>query len=162
MAVIHFHPGTIASPFQRHDHHITRHLYPYLLSKVSTPFAYGENDCCMFACGAVLAMTGVDIAADFRGKYSDGPGAVRAIATVTGVDPEKATVEAAADWIAKKFGIAELPSPLYAQRGDLVLASAGDVDFLAVVALSGHEAAIPGARGIAHLPLMTAKKGWRI
>lgn len=33
------------------------------------PFAWGSNDCALFCAGAVLAMTGVDLAAEWRGAY---------------------------------------------------------------------------------------------
>jgi hypothetical protein len=32
------------------------------------PFSWGAMDCCLFAADVVLAMTGVDYAAGFRGR----------------------------------------------------------------------------------------------
>jgi hypothetical protein len=150
-----------ASPFKRHEHCITRALWPFLQSRSKTPFEYGINDCAFFAGDAIVAMTGVDVLIDFRGQYSDGPSALRAIQQITGGK----SVSDAADWVTSKFGMNALPSPLYAQRGDLVLCTytdaEGDTEFLGIVAPSG-DVAIPGKEGITHLPLSSAKKGWKV
>lgn len=43
-------------------------------------FAFdSQSDCAMFAADCVLAMTGEDLAADFRGRYSTQTGAIRAL-----------------------------------------------------------------------------------
>lgn len=47
----------------------------YLDSIEGTPFQWGAMDCGLFAAGAIHAMTGVDLAADVRGKYKDEAGA---------------------------------------------------------------------------------------
>ncbi|TAG28565.1 MAG: hypothetical protein EAZ40_03420 [Rhodobacterales bacterium] len=44
-------------------------LVAYLASVSSQPFAYGTHDCALFAAGAVDAMTGHAIAAEYRGLY---------------------------------------------------------------------------------------------
>lgn len=73
-------------------------------------FEWGTLDCALFAADAVLAMTGHDIAAPFRGKYSTAAGSVRAL---------------------KRYGAGELkstfdtllpPRPVgYVRRGDVVM-----------------------------------------
>lgn len=45
-------------------------LSAYIDQKSSEPFAYGTNDCLMVAAGAVEALTGVDHAAEYRGRYT--------------------------------------------------------------------------------------------
>jgi len=45
-------------------------LSAYIDAKEREPFAWGTNDCLMVVAGAVQAVTGVDHAADFRGRYS--------------------------------------------------------------------------------------------
>ena len=45
------------------------HLAQYLGEIARAPFEPGVNDCALFAAGAVAAMTGLDLAADWRGKY---------------------------------------------------------------------------------------------
>lgn len=45
-------------------------LVAYLEEVRTRPFAYGTHDCALFAAGAVQAMTGHDLAAEFRGQYA--------------------------------------------------------------------------------------------
>ena len=73
-------------------------------------FEWGQLDCALFAADAVLAMSGHDIAAPFRGKYSTAAGSARAL---------------------KRYGAGDLkstfdtllpPRPVgYARRGDVVM-----------------------------------------
>jgi hypothetical protein len=46
-------------------------------SKDKASLEWGSFDCCLFSCDAVLAITGVDLAADFRGEYSSEMGAAK-------------------------------------------------------------------------------------
>ena len=50
------------------------------------PFAWGSNDCCLFAADWVLAATGRDIAADYRGRYSSALPALRFVEAGGGVE----------------------------------------------------------------------------
>lgn len=43
------------------------------------PIAPGRHDCCLFGAGAVLAQTGVDIAAPWRGRYTTFSGGRRVL-----------------------------------------------------------------------------------
>lgn len=45
-------------------------LIAYVDQQADRPFAYGVNDCLLVTAGAVEAMTGVDHAADYRGRYT--------------------------------------------------------------------------------------------
>ena len=44
-------------------------LHDYLAANEGAVFSWGRLDCALFSAGAVLAITGVDPAADFRGHY---------------------------------------------------------------------------------------------
>lgn len=44
-------------------------LLNYLDEVKDKPHQWGHHDCCLFAAGAVKAMTGHDYMADFRGQY---------------------------------------------------------------------------------------------
>lgn len=83
-------------------------LSDYIASKREAPFVYGENDCCMFAAGAVMAITGIDPVAEFRGKYRSLAGSVRALKEIGSGDLES-TMDS-------KFQ--EIPIGM-AQRGDI-------------------------------------------
>ena len=50
-------------------------LHAYLDSVAATPFAWGSHDCALFVGDCVEAMTGVDPAAAYRGRYSNETGA---------------------------------------------------------------------------------------
>jgi hypothetical protein len=45
-------------------------LLAYIDQQERKPFAYGVNDCLLMTAGAVEAITGIDHAADYRGRYS--------------------------------------------------------------------------------------------
>lgn len=50
-------------------------LAAYVASVRDRPFEWGEHDCILFCAAAADAMTGVDIAAGYRGKYHSRRGA---------------------------------------------------------------------------------------
>jgi len=83
-------------------------LANYIAIKRHEPFEYGVNDCCLFAAGAVLEITGEDPMPEFRGKYYSLKGSLKAIKEIGA-----GTLEATLDG---KFPEVEIG---YAQRGDL-------------------------------------------
>src|SRR5690606_24088577 len=78
------------------------------------PFAWGDHDCCLFAADVIRALTGVDVAADLRGRYSTAIGAKRVITR------EGGSLDALAEARFPALGITELPAAAYAQRGDIL------------------------------------------
>ena len=52
-------------------------LSRYLSRVAARPFQWGELDCALFAAGWAMQMTGIDPAADWRGKYSTEQGCAR-------------------------------------------------------------------------------------
>ena len=54
-------------------------LAAYVYEAGRTPFAYGAHDCALFAAGAVAAMTGTDLASDWRGRYRTLAGGLKAV-----------------------------------------------------------------------------------
>lgn len=75
------------------------------------PFAYGRHDCALHSANAVMAMTGEDFAAEFRGRYRSAAGSIRALRQYGAGD--------LASTITAKFG--EPIPTAFAQRGDLVM-----------------------------------------
>lgn len=63
-------------------------LSAYIASVRNLPFVYGKHDCGLFAAGAVVAMTGEDPAAEFRGKYSSEIGIAKALKKIGAGDLE--------------------------------------------------------------------------
>ena len=83
-------------------------LVNYIIAKRQEPFEYGVNDCCMFAAGAVEAITGEDPMSEFRGKYDSLKTSLKAIK-----DIGAGTLEATMDGKFPEVAIS------HAQRGDL-------------------------------------------
>jgi hypothetical protein len=132
-------------------------LFSFLAERANTPFEWGKQDCCLFVCDATLMMTGIDLAADFRGSYSDALSAARAVKEYAG-----AGVEALAEKMAAAHGIQEIP-PAYAQRGDVVLFDTTEYgETLGIVGMMGFEIVSTGICGLRYLPIAEALRAWRI
>jgi hypothetical protein len=145
-------------PLRRTDHWATREFYKFLLARANEPFAWGTNDCSLFAADAIQSFTGVDLAVDFRGKYHDETSAMAVCKSVTGT----ASIEAAATYCANKFALVEWPAPLLAKRGDLVLVNDAGSLISAVVHLSGRHAVTVGPNGLKKIPITSVAKAWAI
>ena len=50
----------------------------YMRARADLPFAWGSNDCCLFAAGSVEALTGIECASRF-GRYDSAMGAARKV-----------------------------------------------------------------------------------
>ena len=83
-------------------------LANYIAIKRHEPFEYGVNDCCLFAAGAVIEVTGEDPMPEFRGKYDSLKGSLTVIKEIGA-----GTLEATLDGKFPEVGIG------HAQRGDL-------------------------------------------
>ena len=118
-----------------------------LQERMRRPFAWGTHDCCIFAADMVQAQTGVDLAADLRGSYSDAAGAARALATLGGIE------------VAGARAGEEIP-PLHAQVGDIGLVHFDGRDMLAVC--SGMHWLTPATRGMGAQPFASASRAWRV
>ncbi|ABF42158.1 conserved hypothetical protein [Candidatus Koribacter versatilis Ellin345] len=132
-------------------------LARFLRERAAVPFAWGKNDCALFACDAVMAITGVDMAADFRGRYNTKAGATKAIRRFAG-----GGLDQLADKIAAQQALMEV-TKLNAQRGDVVLfdtAIGGPT--LGIVGLHGHMVHSVGPDGDVVLPLRCCRRAWRI
>lgn len=142
----------------RKKHWATRAYHEFLLSRAHDPFKWGSNDCALFAADGIQAITGLDIAADFRGKYTDEAGAFALIKSVTG----GSTVADAAAWCAKKHGLKELEKPLFAQRGDLVAFEARGSFVAGLIHLNGRDIVAVGEQGLYRFPITEVKRAWRV
>lgn len=122
-------------------------LSSYILATRYQPFIWGTLDCALRAAGAVEAMTGVDPAAEYRGKYSTAAGAERALRRIGA-----GTLEASWD---AKFDVVE---PGFVRRGDIVW------DGEAVGICVGAEALlfVEEHGGEIRVPRRDWLKGWRI
>ena len=86
------------------------HLIAYLSDAARKPYRPGVHDCALFSAGAVLAMTGVDFADGWRGRYTTLTGGLRVLRRAGFVDH--------VDLAAKHF---EEVHPAFAHPGDLAV-----------------------------------------
>ena len=116
---------------------------------------YGSFDCCLGGVALVEAMTGVDLAADFRG-YNQRKKAYSRIARFGGL-------LGAVEEVARQHDIPEIPVT-HAQRGDVLVVELALGKALAVVDLTGQGVLIPYGRGFRRLPFEAVSliKAWRI
>jgi hypothetical protein len=60
-------------------------LTDFFVSRLSSCFEWGVNDCCLFAADGKIAATGHDPAAEHRGTYSDALSAARTVERLGGM-----------------------------------------------------------------------------
>ena len=118
-------------------------LNAYLAEVGGTPFGYGSLDCALFAAGCVGAMTGIDPAAAWRGRYTTLEQGVRALRRAGHADPE-----ALATALYAEVPVAE------AQVGDLAVL-AEEADGLPIMGIVvGARIAVLRPEGLATIPLV--------
>jgi hypothetical protein len=116
------------------------------------PFAWASNDCCSYAAGAVLAITGVDHMEPHRGKYKTKVGAARMLAKAGGLE----------GWVRRCLG-EPLQAPAMAMRGDVVMfAQPEPYGPHALGICVGPHIAAPGEHGTQLLPMSVATLAWRV
>lgn len=127
--------------------------------RMREPFKWGANDCALFAADAVLAITGTDLAADWRSQYADEAGAVLAAQSLLSTVVTAGEIVAALRDMAHRSLGPAVP-PLMARRGDIVLVEHGNGHSLAVCL--GAVATAPGRRGLLQLERAAWRYAWRV
>lgn len=122
----------------------------------ATPFEWGEHDCALAVCNHIHAMTGVDVAAEIRGKYSSEAGAEAMLHSLGG-----ASLEAVVEQLAAKHGFLEVNVKM-AHRGDVLLYDTPQGQALAIVGLNGRHAHIATPKGAHRLRSLNARRAWHI
>lgn len=115
------------------------------------PFSWGNNDCCLFACNCALVLTGIDLAASFRG-YKTRREAMEVLKKFGGVS-------GVAEAVAHSHAVPEIV-PLCARRGDVCLLDAGRGETLGVCV--GDWIVCPGFSGLTAFPLLQGIRAWEI
>ncbi len=132
-------------------------LHDFIESRKTTPFEWGVNDCCLFASDALLAMTGVDIADKFRGKYDSEKSCIELIESFGYSD--------IGDLIRKELTAWQLTpvEPVFAHRGDLVMSMQAGQPALCIVGLEGKHSLGVGHNGLMKIRTYhDAVQAWRI
>ncbi len=126
------------------------------MRKQRNPFR-GTNDCSLFVADAIVAITGADVATDYRGKYDSKESAFLLIRQLTG----GSTVEDVAEHEFPKHDFKEVPV-LFAQRGDAVLLDGDEGLALGIVHLDGKHALFVSTNGLNKIELSKCKRAWRV
>jgi hypothetical protein len=116
-----------------------KHLNALVDSRRNTPFQWGVNDCMLWPADCVLAITGEDPAAEYRGTYSTALSAMRIAEKHGGI--RGLVSRQLNDWPVKKE---------FARRGDIVTFRDDD-RFFGGVHL-GNVAAFVSTDGLAFIP----------
>ncbi|GAB5431083.1 MAG: hypothetical protein EpisKO_04530 [Epibacterium sp.] len=120
-------------------------LAAYLARVARLPFRPGSHDCVLFAAGAVEAMTGTDLAAEYRGSYrtlKDGQEVLKA--------------RGYADHIALVEDLFESVAPALAQVGDLAVVPGGQGERGALGIFQGSGVYVLDPSGLAVVDRLTA------
>jgi hypothetical protein len=126
-----------------------RRLDELVRARLDAPFAWGTNDCAMFAADCVMALTGEDFLAEFRGTYRTALAAARILEAHGGL---RGLVEA-------KFG-PPLLSQWEAVPGDIGLVQIQTGACLALCA--GPQWLGPGETGLTSMKREHAIAAWKV
>ncbi len=132
-------------------------LDSFFQSRLNAPFQLGLNDCAMFACDAIKAITGVDLVMSLRGKYSSMKQGHDLIDDLT----EGKGMLHFYDVTAKQYNIKDVPL-LLAHRGDAVIITLEEGPVLGVIGLDGMYACFAGPDGIEKVLVRDCDKAWSI
>ena len=125
-----------------------------IAARVTQTFKRGLTDCIMTIADIVQAGTGVDFAADYRGRYTDDLGAFRII-TEGGGDLGKMIAGRM-----ESLGWREI-KPNFAHRGDVAFIYRGKLD-QALGIFTGAGILTPDKVGLKTIPRTEALRAWRI
>lgn len=124
-------------------------LAAFVRARMATPFAWGVNDCALFAADAVAAITGVDLAADLRG-YTSAHAANSLLLARGGLS------EIATRALGAPVGISQV------RDGDLALVMQAPRRTALGVCVSHNLVAGPGGAGLQTAPRSLALMAWRV
>lgn len=124
-------------------------LIAYLAEAAARPFAEGRHDCALFLAGGVAAMTGVDYAAPYRGRYTTTRGGLRILRKAGFADH----VALAAHHLAER-------PVAFAREGDGAVVPTGDGPALGIVQGAGVYVLSPA--GLAVVPLTAAARAFEV
>ncbi|GAB5378959.1 MAG: hypothetical protein Alis3KO_01060 [Aliiglaciecola sp.] len=125
-------------------------LNQYIRENQHREFAWGTFDCCMFACDAVLALTDIDPAPQYRNQYTTQFGATRML-----LDHADGTLEGAFKQVFGPF-----KSRLNACRGDIVLIEQDNEKLVGIV--NGVSVWTVGKLGLVNVSFSQVLGAWDV
>jgi hypothetical protein len=130
-------------------------LEAFVQQRAHQPFAWGAQDCALFAADAVQALTGVDVAPPALRQHRSARAALRSLQAHGGL-----------------HGIAQAAlgtpiAPALATVGDVLLVNSNNLAFMhpgrPMLALcNGSTALAPGPQGLVSVSLQRATHAWRV
>ena len=129
-------------------------LAAYIEERRHAPFAWGVNDCGLFAADWVQLATGIDIALPFRGKYDSALSAAHLLREFGGI---AASLEA----VGQSCGM-EMIDASRCSRGDLLVRNNGRGDAIGIQL--GNCSAFVAREGLVFAPMaaLDSARCWRI
>lgn len=125
-------------------------LVAYLSAAAPKAFAFGENDCALFTAGAVEAMTGVDLATKWRGKYRS---------LKTGFT--RLAKAGFSDHVALAASLLPEVPPAFAWKGDIAVVP-GDFGAGALGVVQGEGVYVLTATGLGIVPRLNIVRAFRL
>lgn len=125
-------------------------LADYIVKQRAEPFEWGKNDCALFAAGAVFAMTGEDVAKQYRGKYKSLRGAIGTLRK-----------HGFNDHVEIVASILEEIHPSQAAVGDLAVVT-GDDGFPALGIVQGPQIYLMRVDNAGMVDLLKAERAFRV
>jgi len=125
-------------------------LLAYLAEVSRRQFGYGSHDCGLFVAGAIAAMTGTDPAQPWRGQYSSLKSGLKRLRRA-----------GFADHVAVAAAIYPEIHPSRAGVGDIAAVD-GDDGLAALGLVQGELIYVLRPDGLATLPLISARRAFRI
>jgi len=121
----------------------------------SLQFEWGVHDCCILAANLIQEITGVDIAAGYRGTYSTEAEATAIIEAAGGFVPLIHSACSQLGWARSKTSLA--------RRGDLVVRILPETGMPSLGVCLGAQSVFPALiRGVAFFPTKEAVNVWRV
>lgn len=127
-------------------------LAEFVQSHIHSPFEWGKNDCCLFACDWINLATGIDPAANIRGKYDSALSAARVLGEFGGVQGV-----AESKCIEHGFPVVNIN---FSQRGDIVTNLGWTGESLGVCI--GAKSAFTGKDGLELYPTLSCVSAWSL
>ena len=124
-------------------------LVDYLNRVRAEPLSYGSHDCALFAAGAVEAMTGADLAAPYRGRYTTLKGGLKRLAG-----------EGLADHVALVRSLLDEVPPAFAAVGDVAVI--GEIGTPALGIFEGGDILVLRDAGLGIIPRAAATLAFRV
>ena len=137
--------------------HWERALAQFIMGRRRVPFIRGIQDCSMFACDGIWAITGTDIAADVRGKYRTEEEAQSLLQELTGGGGFHSYIQLLTD----RYEILPVPVKL-ARRGDCVIIMLKAGPSLGIIGTDGVYALFPGESGLEQVKVLDCDGAWKI